>query len=91
MGRVIRPVRVRVMRSEQTDAPAGLCNAMHFGYERHHIRHMFDNMIRDYEVEFIVGKGIRNFTKIVENVGVRAWTYVEPDCALNLINTAADI
>lgn len=35
MRRVVRPVRIRVMRSEQLYPPAGTGDAMQFGNERH--------------------------------------------------------
>jgi len=79
------------MRRKQPNSPAGFCYPMQFGDERHHVRHMLNDVIRDDKVEFIVGERIWNFAKIVNNVGMRARTYVKPDRTLNLVYTAADV
>jgi len=91
MRRVIRPIRVRIMRCKQTDPSAVPCDPMQFGNECHHIRHVFNDVIRDHEIEFIVFKRIWNFAKIVDHIGVRTRTNVKTDRTLNLVNAAADI
>ena len=82
--RVGRPVRVRIMRRDESDAPAVFRNAVKLGDESHYVRHVFDDVARDDQIEFVVGKRVGNFAEVVNHVGGRARIVVEPDRAFDM-------
>lgn len=89
--RVGCPVGIRVMRRDEADSTAGFGDAVEFRYKSHHVRYVFDDVARNYQIEFIVGKRIRNFSKIVNHVSRRARIVIQTDRAFELIRAAADI
>ena len=52
--RIRRPVGIGVVRRDDRETRAGFCDAMQFRDERHHVRHMLDDVIRDDQVKFVI-------------------------------------
>ena len=77
MGRISGPIAVRVVGCYQPDLPAILGDAVELGHECHHIGHVFDDMSRNNEIEFIVRERIGHDSKVVNHIGSRLWIAVE--------------
>ncbi len=62
------PVRVCVMRRDNSDAAASLGDPVQFSHERHHVRHVLDDVTANDLIEFVVSEGIRHDAQIVNHV-----------------------
>ena len=88
---IIRPVRVGVVRREDRDAPAGFGDAVEFGDEGRRIGHVFDDVVADNLIKFVVGKWLGNDAQIVDHVGVGRRVDVNADGAGMFVAPAADV
>ena len=88
---VARPVRIRVMGRDDFNPSTGPGYPMHLGHISHHIRNMFRGMTADDLVELIVGKRIRHYATVVNDVGRSAWVDVHPDRTGVFIAAASNI
>ncbi len=89
--RVGRPIGIRVMRRNELYASAVFRNAVKLGDESHHVGNVFDNVVGDDEIKFVVRERIRNDSQIVNHVSRRARVVVQANRAFVLIRAAADI
>lgn len=85
------PVRVRVMRRDNSDAAAGLRDPMQFSNEHHHVRHMLDDVTANDLIEFAIGEGIRHDAQIVNHVCLRTGIRIDSDRARMFVLAAANI
>ena len=61
MRRVGRPIGIRVMRRDELNFSAVSRDAVKLGDESHHVRHVFDDVTRNDQIEFVIRKRVRNF------------------------------
>ena len=66
-------------------------DAVQFGDKGHYVRHVFDHVIRDDQIKFTVGEGIRDVAQVVNDVGRGPRIIVEADRPGRFVGTASDI
>ncbi len=91
MCRIGCPIGICVMRRDEFDRSAVFCYSVKFGDKRHHVRHVFDNVTRNDQIKFVIGKWIWHASKIVDHISRRARIVVQPDRTFIFICTATDI
>src|SRR5688572_81120 len=91
MRRVGCPIGIRIMRRNDLQSTAWLRDAMKFGYERKHVRHMFDHVTTYDLVEFIISKGIRNDAEVVNDVGMTTRVRIDTDRAGKFVLTTPNV
>ena len=79
------------MRGDDTDAAAGLGNAMEFTHEAQHIGHVFDHVATNDLIKFVIRKRIGSDAEIVNHIGLRTRVGVDPNSAGVLILSAANV
>jgi len=79
------------VRRQQSYPAAVFRDAVKLGDERHHVRHMLGDVVRDDQIKFVIGKRVRHDAQIMNHVRPRARIIVEPDRAFIFIRPAADI
>jgi hypothetical protein len=67
------PVGIRIMRSDDFYQTPWSSYAMKFANERHHVRHVLNNVTTNDLVKFVVGKRIWNRSQIVNDIRVGPW------------------
>ena len=70
MSGICGPVGIRVMGRDYLYQTRRLSYAMKFADERHHVRHVFNNVATDDLVKFVIRKRIRNGPQVVNNIRV---------------------
>ncbi len=91
MRRVGRPVGVCVMRRDESNPPAVSRDPVKFTDKRHYVGHMLDDVPRNYQIEFVVGKRVGKLAQIVNDIRGRLRIVVQPDRAFVFIGSAAHI
>src|SRR5580765_5630472 len=91
MRRIGSPVRVGVMRSNNSDAAAGFRNTMQLRNETHHIGNVFDYMTTNNLVKLTFSERIRNDAQIVNHICLSAGIGIDAGCAWILVLAAADV
>ena len=64
---------------------------MQFADERHHIGHVLNHVTADDLVELVIGKWVRHYPQIVDDIGVAARVGVNTDGARILVLTTAHV
>jgi len=91
MRRVGCPIRICVMRRDQFYPSAVFRDPIELADERHDIRNMLDGMVRDDEIEFVIGKRIGKCAEIMDHIGAGFRIVVQTDRTFVLICSAADV
>jgi hypothetical protein len=79
------------MRRKEPDAAAIAGNAVKFGHKGHYVGDVLGDVVRDDQIEFVIGKWVRYIAEVVDNVGGRSRIVVEADRPLEFVCAAADI
>src|SRR5690349_8145783 len=85
------PIRIRIMRRDDLQLAAGLCDAMQLIHETENVGHVLDNMTTNYFFEFIVSERIRKNSEIVNNIRMARTIRIDPDSAGKFVLTTTDI
>src|SRR5947209_14131903 len=91
MRGVCRPIRIRIVRRNDLDSSAGLCDAMKLRDKGHHIGHMLYYVTADDLIEPVVVERIRNNAQVMYDIGSRARVKVYADCARILVAPTANV
>jgi hypothetical protein len=79
------------MRRDQLDAPAGFRDPVELADKSHEIRDVFDSVIRDDGVEFVIRKWIGKRSEIVDDIGGRLRIIIQSDRTRSFVYAASDV
>jgi len=85
------PVRVRVMRRYDLNAPSRFGDPMKFGDKGHDVGNMFSDVAADDSVKLVVSKRIRDWAQIVNDIGVGFGIGIHADRARSFIPATTNI